>query len=141
MAQIFASSTVSMAPLLNASESIFRGEDDKRHTPKFMKLKNQQIPQGRGFRRPRNNLPDPFCLLLFPCVRNRNFHLNWNFRKINFPRLDHCISQDGGGIIRHVPRNFKNDFVMHRSNNSSSGIHQPLWEQASAFLVMSAAVP
>ncbi len=72
--------------------------------------------------------------LLCPSVCNGNFHLNRNFTELSFACFCHDFSQDLCLIICDPLRNFENDFVMHRSDDLSSGICQSLWEQAQCFL-------
>jgi hypothetical protein len=57
-----------------------------------------------------------------------------NSDKISFACLDHGLSENCGGTICPIIRNFENDFVMYRSDDPASGICQSLWEQCQRFL-------
>ncbi len=74
-----------------------------------------------------------FCLLLCPCLPNRDLHLNRNFTEISFACLDHSLLENHSSFPCHLLRNFKDNFVMHRSNDPSSHTQQSLWKQTKCF--------
>ena len=75
-------------------------------------------------------VPDQLHLFFCPCISNRNFYFNRNFTEKSFACLNHGLLEDWSCIICHPFRNFEDDFVMHRSDNLSSGIRQFLGEYA-----------
>jgi len=49
--------------------------------------------------------------------------------------LDHGLLKNSGGIVCHLLMDFENNFVMHRPNNSCSGIRQSLGEEAQSLFI------